>query len=111
MTTQVDNALIHFPEWYDERGEWEAEAKGWLPGVRVELANGASYPFVFYDPVRLAQDIEAEGSDAVISELGLVVVPVITRTSIVRAIGKLIANGYFNQIRTPPLPIANGVGH
>jgi hypothetical protein len=51
---------VIFPEWYDERGEWEAEAKGWLQGVEVRVSNGNVHPLFFYDPVRLAQDLEAE---------------------------------------------------
>ena len=111
MTTQVENAVVHFPEWYDERGEWEAESKGWLPGVRVDLPTGLSYPLFFYDPVRLTQDLQSDASHDVIAEPGLVVIPEVTRTNIIRAIEKLVGNGYFDRLKPLRLPIANGSGH
>jgi hypothetical protein len=38
---------VVFPDWYDERGEWEAKAKGWLQGVEVRFANGDAHPLFF----------------------------------------------------------------
>ncbi len=89
---------VIFPEWYDDRGEWEAEAKGWLQGVQVRFANGMLQSLFFYDPIRLAQDIEMEasttGETPFIACPGLVVVPKITRQSILNAVEKLVAESY-----------------
>jgi hypothetical protein len=65
MATNTTGFRIHFPDWYDERAEWEAEQKGWLPGVTVELADGSRYAVFFYEPVRRSQDLEADASGGV----------------------------------------------
>ena len=105
-TVSVPGARVHFPEWYDERGEWEAESKGWLQGVQVELADGGRYPLFLYDPVRIAQDAEADAGHgrAVLAEPGLVVVPEVTRPAILAAVEELVRQRFFDHLR--PLPAA-----
>jgi hypothetical protein len=68
----------------------EIEAKGLLPisiiaGERVSSA-------VFYDPVRLQQDVASEGDRFALP--GLVVVPRITRESVEHAIEELSRTGF-----------------
>src|SRR6266542_4421704 len=86
---------IVFPEWYDERGEWEAKDKGWLQGVEIRFTNGDVQPLFFYDPVRLAQDLETEAKlgRPLISEPGMIVIPEITREAIRVAVNKLVDRG------------------
>ncbi len=111
MTVHVENALVHFPDWYDERGEWEAESKGYLPGVQVEIA-GERYGIFVYDPVRLTQDLEESGNltSAVLAEPGMVVVPTVTRESILRAIPELVRGRFFDHLRPLAKRVsANGV--
>jgi hypothetical protein len=88
---------VVFPEWYDERGEWEAREKGWLQGVEVRFSNGDVRAIFFYDPVRLAQDLEAETRQGrpVVAQPGMVVIPEITRDAILEAIGSLVDDGFF----------------
>ncbi len=88
---------VVFPPWYDERGEWEAEAKGWLQGVEVSFSNGDVHSLFFYDPVRLAQDLEVETKhgNPFIAHPGLIVIPAITREAIVNAISKLVEADFF----------------
>ncbi len=95
---------IHFPDWFDERGEWEAEMKGWLPGAAVELAGGTRYPVFFYDPVRLRQDLDADAAEGrpYVAEPGLIVLPTVTRAAIQLAVERLVEDGYFQHLR--PLP-------
>lgn len=83
---------IVFPEWYDERGEWEAKEKGWLQGVEIRLANGETQPLFFYDPVRLAQDLESETKQGrpCIAQPGMIVIPEVTRDAILVAVDKLV---------------------
>jgi hypothetical protein len=83
---------VVFPEWYDQRGEWEAKEKGWLDGVEVRLANGKSQPLFFYDPVRLAQDLEAETKQGrpCVAQPGMIVIPEVTREAILTAVEKLV---------------------
>lgn len=110
---RLDGCTVHFPEHYDDRGEWEAEAKGWLQGVEVEMPDGHRYPLFFYDPVRLAQDLEARRTDppALVAEPGMVIVPEVTRATILDAVTGLARATFFDRIR-PVVPAnANGVAH
>jgi hypothetical protein len=88
---------VVFPNWYDERGEWEAKEKGWLRGVEVRFAAGNVQSLFFYDPVRLAQDLEAETKQGkpFIAVPGLIVIPEITREAIVDVVAKLVDSGSF----------------
>ena len=103
MSISTERCTVLFPEWYDERGEWEAESKGWLQGVRVCLPNGSEHPLFFYDPVRLVEDLEAEAESGrpYIAQPGLVVIPEITRVTIVRVVSRLAESGYFEQFTRP----------
>jgi hypothetical protein len=111
MATRIEGGIVHFPEWYDERGEWEAESKGWLQGVQIELPDGKRFPLFFYDPVRLAQDLEADTSQdrPVIAEPGLAVVPEVTRGAIIRAAERLVKERFFDLLKPLSEPLANGV--
>lgn len=108
----IDHAgcRVHFPEAYDERGEWEVEAKGWLQGVQVELTDGSRFPLFFYDPVRLSQDLEADRKQGrvVMAEPGMVVVPEVTRDGILRAVEQLVRDRYFDHLKPLTAPAVNG---
>jgi hypothetical protein len=92
---------VVFPDWYDERGEWEANEKGWLQGVEVRFANGDVHPLFFYDPMRLAQDLETDAKHGrpFDAHPGMIVIPEITRGAIVDVVGKLVDEAFFP---TPP---------
>ena len=89
---------IVFPDWFDERGEWEASEKGWLQGVEVRFANGDAHPLFFYDPVRLAQDLEADVKHGrpFVAHPGMIVIPEITREAILEVVSKLVEDAYFS---------------
>lgn len=97
MAATSDYRIV-FPDWYDERGEWEAKEKGWLQGVEIQFANGYVQPLFFYDPVRLAQDLDAQtkSGEPYIAHAGLVVIPEITRQAIVATLQKLVETDYFS---------------
>ncbi len=91
----TESFQIVFPEWFDERGEWEAKEKGWLQGIEIRFANGDIQPLFFYDPVRLAQDLEVESEQGrpFIAQPGMVVIPEVTRDAIQLAVAKLVEEG------------------
>lgn len=97
---------VVFPDWYDERGEWEAKEKGWLDGVEVRLADGKIQPLFFYDPVRLAQDLEADSKHGrpFVAQPGMVVLPEITRNAILEVVGKLVDEAYFQTATATSKP-------
>ena len=83
---------IVFPDWYDQRGEWEAREKGWLKGVEIRFANGNARPLFFYDLTRLAQDLDAEIKQGrpYIAQPGMVVIPEVTREAILVAVDRIV---------------------
>src|SRR4051812_8570693 len=93
----METFRVVFPDYYDERGEWEAQEKGWLQGVEVRFLNGDVYPVFFYDPVRLAQDLETDTKHGrpFVAHPGMIVIPEITREAILDVIGKLVDEAYF----------------
>lgn len=111
MILQLERCRVRFPDWYDELAEVEAEHKGWLQGVEVELGDGSRYPVLFYDPVRLAQDLEEEAKwdRPFLAEPGLVVVPAVTRAAISQAAEYLATTGYFSHLRPLLTDSQNGL--
>ncbi len=107
MSTQVSPFTIVFPDWYDERAEFEAPAKGWLPGVEVHLEDGARFKLEFYDSVRLRQTLEddEQAGRPYLAEPGLVVLSEVTTEAIRNAVAGLFEEGFFDQLK--PL-VGNG---
>jgi hypothetical protein len=46
MANTASGHRVIFPDWYDERAEFEAPRKGYLPGVVVQLEDGTRYPLL-----------------------------------------------------------------
>jgi hypothetical protein len=85
---------IEFPEGFDDFA-WEAESKGWLQGATAIIA-GRRFSVMFYDPTRLAQDIESElEASAVFFERNLIVVPSVTRAHMEAAIEIIARTGKY----------------
>jgi hypothetical protein len=101
MNIQLNPFTIIFPDWYDDRAQWEHQSKGFLPDVLVQAPDGTRYRLFFMDPVRLAQDLEAESvtGKQYLAEPGLVVVPDVTKEAISRAAAGLWADGFFKHLK------------
>ncbi len=110
MLLATPTATFHFPADFDDRAEFEMTPKGYLTGGSVELQDGRRYPVTFYDPVRLAQDVEASGTNGVpmLAEPGLVVIPEVTREAIERTITELIEVRFFDHLKPILSALANG---
>ncbi len=91
---------LHFREPFDEIG-WEVTYKGHYNDVVVELEDGSRYSVFFYDPVRLAQDLQAsaEAGKPYVAELGMIVVPEISEASMRLAVQQLHKEGWFNHLQ------------
>ena len=90
---------LEFPAGFDERAVFEHEAKGWLPGV-VVTAEGVRFELLFYDPVRLAQDVEEELRHApFVFESNLVVIPSVTVENMARATEGIFAGESVSDLR------------
>lgn len=59
--TETD-VQLHLREPFDEQTAFDVLSKGWYNGAVAELTEGRLYPLTFFDPVRLAQDLEQEGT-------------------------------------------------
>lgn len=86
--TNVGPELL-LPDDFDDLDRAEVESKGWYPGASVRFA-GRAVPVMFYDPIRLAQDIEADlAEDHLISFAHLIVVERLTVQNMRRAVSRL----------------------
>ena len=72
---------------------WET-AKGYCHYVYLTNDKREYWPLYFYDPVRLAQDIEYEGY---IAELGMVVIREVTLDNMVGTVKELLRIKFFDQ--------------
>lgn len=80
----------------------DAEARGYLAHVFVESVSGDMFPITFYDPIRLSQDLDemANQGHPMIAEIGLIVLPKVTRQNMENAARRLVAEGYFSYMRS-----------
>jgi hypothetical protein len=114
MATGTASFTIHFPESYTERVEMEMTDKGYFAGPFVELADGSWYELYFYDPVRLAQDLERmlPHGYPCLARGNMVIVPEVTPTAIQTAVEHLVHQGYFRHLkpveRVPAVLSPNG---
>jgi hypothetical protein len=106
MTLTTATFTFHFPPDFDDRAEFEMPSKGYLTGGEVEVA-GERYPVTFFDPVRLAQDLELSAGHgaAVVAEPGLVVIPEVTPEAIQSAVEELIRQGFFRHLQPVTSPV------
>ena len=86
---------------FDEREAVECRDRGYRSHVWVNLANGERYPVVFYDSVRLQQDLkdEEKSGSPFIAEPGLIVLPEVTRENMEKAVCRLADDGFFEALR------------
>lgn len=93
-TLTAEPRLLLPPD-FDDYG-WEVESKGVFFAAEVEFEDGA-FGVTFYDPTRLAQDLEAElGSDAQVSFARVVVVERVTVENMERAV-RALDRAFFGQ--------------
>lgn len=84
---------------------YNAQARGYLSHVLVQVGGGRLYPVVFYDPVRLGQDLEelAARGRPFLAEPGMIVVHEVTPEAMRTAAQGLAAEGFFDRM-TPVTP-------
>src|SRR5260370_20270812 len=101
MTTEIQQFSIAFPEWYDERLEYETPFKGYLENVIVQTEDGSRYSLCFYDPVRLQQTLEDDArlGHPYFAEAGLVILPRVDTSAIREAIAALYREDFFRNLK------------
>jgi hypothetical protein len=88
-----DYIKLHFKSDFDD---FETEMKGYRNDVFVELPSGEIFEVFFYDPVRLSQDL---GQGIFLSQPGLIILNIVNKTSIEKAVNDLWKRGYFNYFK------------
>ena len=96
MNQQSDPALF-FVE-LNEQTAFEIEQKGWFEHARVRFPDGREISVCFWDPIRLAQDLDfaVKRGATCFAEHGLIVVPKVTIQSMHNAVRELGRRGYFS---------------
>lgn len=95
------NAKLIFEGNFDDLAAFEAQSRGYLSHVAVELDDGARYPVIFYDPVRLQQDLDERTKHGwpYLADPGMIVVPEVTLEHMKHAIARLEKEGFFSHLR------------
>jgi hypothetical protein len=94
-TDHTPKLQFSFP--FDDRTAEEA-AGGYWGHSYVEFSDGRKHPVVFYDAVRLAQDLHEEALQGrpFIAEHGMIVVQGVTRANMTVAVERLASEGFFD---------------
>lgn len=103
-----ESPALTFATAMDERDRYEAEARGYLSHAKVVFPDGRTYPVVFYDTVRLTQDLEHEVAEggACVADPGMIVVPSVTLEHMESAVRQLSGIGFFDALTPEPTPTA-----
>jgi hypothetical protein len=104
MSTNQATAKLVFAGDDSERALQEARSRGYLSHILVEIGN-CCYPVIFYDPVRLQQDLEESGKHGrpFVADPGMIVLTEITPAAMEAAVQRLCDEGYFEYL-TPVNP-------
>jgi hypothetical protein len=100
MSTTSSVARLVFVREFSEADAAEARDRGYLSHVLVEVDGQRLYPVVFYDPVRLQQDLEvsARHGRAFVADPGMIVLPDITLEAMQAAVQSLCQDGFFEYL-------------
>jgi hypothetical protein len=91
---------LRFVREFTAQDALEAQDRGYLSHVLVELDGGNLYPVFFYDPTRLQQDL-AEGIRSgrpFVADPGMIVVPEVTPDAMRDAVDRLVGEGFFDHL-------------
>jgi hypothetical protein len=90
-----------FPDWFDERAESEAVDRGYLSHITVRADDGRTFPVTFICPVRLQQELAtmSEHGRPWLAEIGMIVLPEVSRPAMESAVADLARRGFFDYFR------------
>jgi hypothetical protein len=96
-----DFRRLVFTDGFGPRDEFETPLRGYRADVVAQLEDDSEYPMSFYDPTRLKQVLEDEIADGsrFFTEVGLVIVPEVTRETMEKAARELCRQGFFDSLR------------
>jgi hypothetical protein len=102
MPAATDEALVLFPEDYDEQSAYETPFRGYLSGVIVRFADGSRYQLFFIDPARLQQELaeHVQAGRPFFTEPNLVVLPEVTTEAVHKAVQGLQKESAFRHMKS-----------
>lgn len=100
--TNAGSVRLTFTQEFDEHLADMVEEKGWCGLGVAELPNGTRMDLFFYDPVRLASDLESilKSGGVCIAYPNMIIIPKVTREYMEAAVKELDEKGYFES-QTP----------
>ena len=100
MNPDQTTPKLRFAREFSDQDAFEAQSRGYLSHVLVELGENCLYPLFFYDAVRLQQDLEerARLGHAFVADPGMIVLPEITRDAMRHAVEQLSREGFFDSL-------------
>jgi hypothetical protein len=100
MGAQQMGVKLSFPFGWDDRTAFDAKDRGVMDCVHVELPNGKKVQVGFYDPIRLAQDLDSSKASGTswIAIPGMIVIPEVTVELMQKAVDGLFHQGYFDHV-------------
>ena len=99
MPTDPKKPELMFINGLSENALIEAHDRGYLSHVAVNV-GGHMYPVVFYDSIRLQQDVSGGASHGrpFVADPGMIVLSEITLEAIRNVVERLFAEGYFEYL-------------
>src|SRR5947209_2988672 len=93
-------ANLRFVDGLSDREAFEARSRGYLSHVFVATADGRLYPVLFYDAVRLQQDLEDEAKHGrpFIADPGMIVLQEVTLEAMQQAVERLANEDVFDYL-------------
>ena len=85
---------------FGQRDEHETPLRGYRADVIAQLEDDTEYPMSFYDPTRLKQVLEDEvaSGSPYFTEVGLVILPEITRENMEKAAAEVCRQEFFDSL-------------
>ncbi len=101
MPAATDEAVVLFPEDYDEQAAYETPFRGYLSEVIVRFSDGSRYQLFFIDPVRLQQELidHVRAGRPFFTESNLVVLPEVTTEAVHKAVQGLQKEEAFRHMK------------
>ena len=100
MSTTSSVTRVIFVREFSEQDAAEARDRGYLSHVLIEVDGHRLFPVIFYDPIRLQQDLEvsAKHGRPFVADPGMVVLPDITIEAMQEAVQCLCQEGFFEYL-------------
>ena len=100
MPITSSTARLVFAQGISEQTLFEAQSRGYLSHVMVELDGSRVFAVFFYDAIRLQQDLQesAKHDRPFVADPGMIVLPELTLDAMESAVQRLCQEGYFEHL-------------